>query len=44
MLKTNVLFRAVAVAPGPGRHHVHFAFEPFRGAFDDLLEKAAAAR
>jgi len=23
---------------------VHFAFEPFRGAFDELLEKAAAWR
>jgi hypothetical protein len=36
--------RAVAVAPGPGRHHVRFAFEPLRGAFAELLEKAAAAR
>jgi hypothetical protein len=42
ILKANVLFRAVAVARGPGNHHVHFAFEPFRGAFDELLEKAAA--
>jgi hypothetical protein len=39
-----VLFRAVALAPGPGNRHVHFAFEPFRGAFAELLEKAAAAR
>jgi hypothetical protein len=39
ILKANVLFRAIAVAPG--LHHVHFAFEPFRGAFDELLEKAA---
>jgi hypothetical protein len=42
ILKANVLFRAVALAPEAARHHVHFAFEPFRGAFDELLEKAAA--
>jgi hypothetical protein len=39
ILKANVLFRAVQVAPG--LHHVHFAFEPLRGAWDELREKAA---
>jgi hypothetical protein len=39
ILKANVLFRAVQVEPG--LHHVHFAFEPFLGAWDELLEKAA---
>ena len=39
ILKANVLFRAVQV--GPGLHHVRFAFEPFRGAWDELKEKVA---
>jgi hypothetical protein len=39
ILKANVLFRAVQV--GPGVHRVHFAFEPLRGAWDELKEKAA---
>ena len=25
----------------PGLHHVHFEFEPFLGAWDELKEKAA---
>jgi len=40
ILKANVIFRAVQV--GPGRHRVHFVFEPFRGAWDELIQKAAA--
>jgi hypothetical protein len=40
ILKANVLFRAVQVAPG--RHHVHFEFEPLRGAWAELQEKVAA--
>jgi len=39
ILKANVLFRAVQLEPG--RHHVHFAFEPFRGAWDELRQKIA---
>lgn len=34
ILKANVLFRAVALAPG--MHRVQFTFEPFRGAFEQL--------
>ena len=41
ILKANVLFRAVAI--GPGIHRVHFAFEPMRGAWEELREKVAAA-
>jgi hypothetical protein len=40
ILKANVLFRAVAVAPG--LHHLHFAFEPFRCRLRRALEKATA--
>jgi hypothetical protein len=40
ILKANVLFRAVQVAPG--LHHVHFEFEPLRGAWAELQEKVAA--
>jgi hypothetical protein len=39
ILKANVLFRAVQVEPG--LHHVHFAFEPLQGAWDELKEKVA---
>jgi hypothetical protein len=42
ILKANVLFRAVQV--GPGTHHVQFAFEPLRGAWDELNEKVAGMR
>jgi hypothetical protein len=41
ILKANVLFRAVPV--GPGIHRVHFAFEPLRGAWEELKEKVAGA-
>jgi hypothetical protein len=37
ILKANVLFRAVAIEPG--KHQVRFVFEPFRGAWDELLQK-----
>ena len=40
ILKANVVFRAVQV--GPGMHHVHFAFEPLQGAWEELKEKVAA--
>jgi hypothetical protein len=36
ILKANVLFRAVPI--GPGTHRVHFAFEPLRGAWEELKE------
>jgi len=39
ILKANVLFRAVRV--GPGMHHVHFAFAPLQGAWEELKEKVA---
>jgi hypothetical protein len=42
ILKANVLFRAVQVEPG--LHHVHFAFEPLRGAWEELQQKVVAAR
>jgi len=42
ILKANVLFRAVEIAPGS--HRVHFAFEPLRGAWDELREKVHAWR
>jgi hypothetical protein len=41
ILRANVLFRAVPV--GPGIHRVHFAFEPLRGAWEELKEKVAGA-
>jgi hypothetical protein len=37
ILKANVLFRAVAVAPG--RHQLHFEFKPVAGAFAELGER-----
>ena len=40
ILKANVLFRAVEL--GPGRHRVHFEFDPLRGAWDELRAKLAA--
>lgn len=41
MLRANVIFRAVALPPGP--HQVHFAFEPFAGAAADLAQLAGLA-
>jgi hypothetical protein len=38
LLKANVIFRAVALLPGD--HRIHFAFEPLRGAWDELEAKA----
>ena len=38
MLKANAIFRAVVVPPG--RHLVRFTFEPFAGAFAEVLGKA----
>ncbi len=35
LLRANVIFRAVPVPPG--RHMVRFAFEPYRGAWSELL-------
>jgi hypothetical protein len=42
ILKADVVFRAVALEPG--LHRVEFVFEPFRGAWDELMEKIAGAR
>jgi hypothetical protein len=42
ILKANVLFRAVLLSPGT--HHVRFAFEPLRGAWEELKEKVAQVR
>jgi hypothetical protein len=42
ILKADVVFRAVEV--GPGMHRVEFVFEPFRGAWDELMEKLTGAR
>jgi hypothetical protein len=40
ILKADVLFRAVEVAPG--RHRIRFTFHPFLGAWDELGAKLAA--
>jgi hypothetical protein len=42
ILRANVLFRAVPVSPGT--HRVRFAFEPLRGAWEELKEKVMQAR
>jgi hypothetical protein len=42
ILKADVIFRAVEVAPGV--HQVKFTFTPFRGAWDEFKEKIAEAR
>jgi hypothetical protein len=39
ILKADVLFRAVEVAPG--RHRIRFTFHPFLGAWEELREKLA---
>ncbi len=41
VLKANVLFRAVEVAPG--RHVVTFEFQPMRGMLEQLRRRTAAA-
>jgi hypothetical protein len=42
IMRGDVIFRAVALPPG--RHAVHFAFEPFAGAVSDLARLAGLAR
>jgi len=37
VLKANVIFRAVEVAPG--RHRLRFEFRPVEGAFAELSER-----